>query len=89
MPNNDLPPTPMHLIYPAYFKDVTHLDSIDIYRVIDLFEVTDPCAQHALKKLLLGGERTGKKSFRDDIKEARDSLTRRLDMGEEDVFKDS
>ena len=40
-----------------YFKDVTHLKTIDVYRVLDLFGVSNPCIQHAVKKLLgcLGG----------------------------------
>ena len=33
-----------------YFKDVTHLKTIDVYRVLDLFDVSNPCVQHAIKK---------------------------------------
>lgn len=77
-------PLPMHKLYPKYYRDVSKLDSIDIYRIIDLFEITDGTAQHALKKLILSGCRTGGKSFREDIKEARDTLTRRLDMWDEE-----
>ena len=43
-----------------YFKKVTHLDGIDVYRVLELFEVTDPCLQHAIKKLLCAGTRGSK-----------------------------
>ena len=28
-----------------YYKDVSNLNLIDVYRVLDLFEVTDPCLQ--------------------------------------------
>lgn len=66
-----------------YFKDVSHLDYIDVYRVITLFNVTDPCEQHALKKILCAGDR-GDKSHEIDIIEARDSLDRRLEMMKED-----
>ena len=40
-----------------YRRDVRHLDTIDIYRVLQLFGVTDPCLQHAAKKLLCAGQR--------------------------------
>ena len=33
-----------------YFKPVHNLTHIDVYRVLELFEVTDPCVQHAVKK---------------------------------------
>lgn len=75
---------PMHEKYPAYYKDVSHLDSIDVYRVHRLFEVNDPVIHHASKKLLMAGSRTGEKFEIDDIREARDTLTRWLDMEEED-----
>lgn len=67
-----------------YFKDVRHLESIDVYRVIDLFEVADPCIQHALKKLLVAGGRGAGKDARKDIKEAIDSLERWQRMRAED-----
>jgi len=75
---------PMHEKYPAYFKDVSHLTSVDVYRMHRLFEVNDPVIHHASKKLLMAGSRTGEKFEIDDIREARDSLTRWLDMEEED-----
>lgn len=58
-----------------YFKDVRHLDHIDVYRVLDLFAVTDPCLQHAAKKILCAGQR-GAKDVGKDIQEAIDTLTR-------------
>src|SRR5690606_25536791 len=36
--------------YGHYFRDVSHLQAIDVYRVLRLFGVTDPCLQHATKK---------------------------------------
>lgn len=62
-----------------YKKDVRHLDYIDVYRILDLFGVTDPCEQHAAKKILCAGMR-GNKSTEQDITEAIDSLNRRLEM---------
>jgi hypothetical protein len=73
--------------YAHYFKSVRHLDTLDVYRVIELFEVTDPCIQHALKKLLCAGSR-GQKDMAKDITEASDSLARWHEMREEDAQKE-
>lgn len=67
-----------------YFKDVSHLKLIDVYRVIELWEVEDPCIQHALKKLLVAGKR-GAKDEAKDIQEAIDTLERWKAMREEDA----
>lgn len=69
-----------------YFKDVTHLKTIDVYRVLDLFNVVNPCVQHAIKKLLCAGQR-GAKDERKDIEEAVSSLVRCLEMKTEDETK--
>lgn len=65
--------------YEHYFKDVSHLKKIDVYRVIDLWEITDPALQHALKKVLAAGKR-GAKNQMQDVAEAIDSLVRFQDM---------
>ena len=65
--------------YGHYFKDVSHLKKIDVYRVIDLWEITDPALQHALKKVLAAGKR-GAKNQSQDVAEAIDSLVRFQDM---------
>ncbi len=72
----------MRAQYPQYHKDVRHLDYIDVYLVHSLFEIDDPsgCLQHADKKILLSGVRTGGKPKRKDIEEARDTLTRWLEI---------
>lgn len=69
-----------------YKKYVKHLETIDVYRVLDLFDVTDPCEQHAVKKILCAGIR-GAKTAEQDIQEAIDSLNRRLEMIEENKNK--
>jgi len=69
--------------YPHYFKSVSHLETVDVYRVLSLFQVNDPCIQHSIKKLLCAGDR-GDKSMIKDITEARDSLNRHLEMLNED-----
>jgi hypothetical protein len=68
--------------YAVYFKDVSHLDEVDVYQVNHIFNIQDPsgCIQHANKKLLLSGVRTGGKSKFKDIEEARDTLNRWLEI---------
>ena len=66
-----------------YFKDVSHLDRIDVYRVLDLFNVTHPALAHAAKKILCAGQR-GHKDATKDIQEAHDSIVRYFKMIEED-----
>ena len=66
-----------------YFKDVANLRRLDVYRVLRLFDVTDPCIQHAVKKLLVAGGR-GSKDVEKDIQEAMDSLARWQEMRKED-----
>lgn len=70
--------------YPHYYKDVRKLAILDVYRVLDLFQVTDPCLQHAAKKCLCAGVR-GMKELLQDTKEARDTLNRKLAMAQEDA----
>lgn len=68
-----------------YFKHVEFIDEIDVYRVCDLFGVKDSAIAHAIKKLLLPGGRGAGKGMIDDVREARDTLNRRLEMWEEDA----
>jgi len=71
--------------HPHYHKDVRHLETIDVYRVLQLFNVTDPCIQHAVKKLLVAGGRGAGKDMGKDIQEAIDSLNRWQEMRAEDT----
>lgn len=66
-----------------YFKDVSHLETIDVYRVLQLYNVTNACQQHAAKKVLLAGCRGGK-DYLKDIQEAIDTLERLKVMLKED-----
>lgn len=66
-----------------YRRAVQHLDTIDIYRVLQLYGVTDPCIQHAVKKLLCSGQR-GVKTESQDVQEAIDTLHRYQEMQKED-----
>jgi hypothetical protein len=76
--------------YPKYYKRIPEgMESIDVYGVHHLFQIQDPAGmlQHASKKLLLSGVRTGGKSFYDDVKEARDILNRWLELNPEPEVK--
>jgi hypothetical protein len=66
-----------------YKKDVKHLDYIDVYRIIDLYKLDDPCFQHALKKILVPGAR-GHKDLTKDINDIIDTMQRKLEMLAED-----
>ena len=85
LPKLNLPieqPESMAQKYPKYYKPVGDLKEVDVYAVHMLFEVDDPSGaiQHASKKLLLSGSRTGGKSAFQDIREARDTLNRWLEL---------
>lgn len=66
-----------------YFFDVSHLKEIDIYRMIQLLQITDPALQHAFKKVAMAGRRGAKDTER-DAREAIDSINRFLQMRAED-----
>lgn len=70
--------------YSHYFKE-TPFDRIDIYRTLSLFNVIDPCLQHAIKKLLVAGGRSGGKDIKRDIQEAIDALLRWQEMKAEEA----
>lgn len=67
-----------------YFKDVSTLQAIDVYRVLTLFAVKDHCIGHAIKKLLCAGQR-GCKPIDQDIQEAIDTLHRWQSIRAEDM----
>lgn len=70
-----------------YFKDVSHLKDIDVYRVLGLFGVTDQAIGHAVKKLLVAGGRGAGKDIGRDIQEAIDTLERWKELKQEDSCK--
>jgi len=67
-----------------YFKPVP-FDHVDVYRVLLLFNVTDPCLQHAIKKLLVAGGRGAGKDITRDVAEAIDTMVRWQEMRAEEV----
>lgn len=75
--------TPMSYRYPKYYKPVpAGVTEIDTYMLCEMFQVQDHSGaiHHAIKKLLLPGVRTGGKTRLDDVKEARDTLTRWIEV---------
>ena len=66
-----------------YIVDISKYNKLDIYRILKLYEVSDPCVQHAIKKLLCAGKR-GLKPQTQDINEAILSLKRFVEMQGED-----
>ena len=56
---------------------------LDIYRVLELFDITHPAQQHAVKKLIRAGKSPAK-DLEQDIEEVIESLDRWLEMIRED-----
>lgn len=67
-----------HYIKPCPYK------TIDIYRILTMYEVTDPCLGHAIKKLLVAGKRGSKDEY-SDIQEAIDTLNRWQEIKIEEI----
>lgn len=59
--------------------------TVDVYRILHAFEVTDPCIQHAIKKLICAGRRLGGKTLEQDIAEAIWTLNRWQQMRKEEA----
>lgn len=57
---------------------------VDVYDVLMAFNVTNPATQHAIKKLLMPGNR-GHKDKLTDLKEAHQSIARVIELESEDA----
>ena len=57
---------------------------VDVYDVLMVFNVTNPATQHAIKKLLMPGNR-GHKDKQTDLKEAYQSIARAIELESEDA----
>lgn len=68
-----------------YFKPVAGLETVDVYRMLELFGVTGQALGHAIKKLLVAGGRGAGKDIRQDVAEAIDTLQRWQEMRAEDA----
>lgn len=68
--------------FPHYYKSIEHLAEdgyMDVYDVLDIFEVNNPAIAHAVKKMLVTGKRGHKDEVR-DIKDAISTLNRALTL---------
>lgn len=75
------PTSPVRAKHSHYHKPLPKgLTHIDVYWVLRLFDVRDPCLQHAIKKLLVAGGRGAGKDFSRDVQEAIDSCQRAIEM---------
>lgn len=55
---------------------------VDVYCVLEAFDVRCPAIQHAVKKLLCCGVR-GKGAVSQDLSEARDAISRAIELAEQ------
>ena len=62
-----------------YFKDVSNIAEIDVYAVLKLFDVSDPCLQHIVKKALCAGKR-GHKDMMEDLQNIVDTAIRAVEL---------
>lgn len=68
-------------VTPEYYdKRLPDGSKLDVYAICDLYGVCDPAIFHAIKKLLRAGKGSGGKSKTQDVQEAKDSLTRYLEI---------
>lgn len=67
-----------------YFRDIAGYTQLDVYRILELFGVTCPAAQHIVKKALVAGQRGSKDASR-DMRDIRDTAARWLEMRDEDA----
>ena len=70
-----------------YFRPFPY-DNIDIYRFLEVFDVTCPVAQHIIKKAVATGKR-GHKDLQRDWQDIVDSAQRKLEMLGEDCQVDA
>lgn len=66
-----------------YNREIIGIDgtvtTVDVYRVLDAFGVSDPATQHAIKKMLCTGLR-GHKDYLTDLNDSIDSLRRAKEL---------
>ena len=66
-----------------YDREIIGIDgtvtTVDVYRVLDAFGVSDPATQHAIKKMLCAGLR-GHKDYLTDFDDAIESLQKAKEL---------
>lgn len=67
---------------PSKYQRIIRGIKLDIYDLLVAWRVTCPATQHAIKKLMMPGER-GAKDRLTDLQEARDSINRAIELEKE------
>lgn len=67
------------------YRRCVHSTTIDVYDVLEAFNVTCPARQHAIKKMLCAGIR-GKGDVIQDLSEAGQSIKRAIEMEEQRIL---
>lgn len=68
--------------HPHYHKPTNGAETVDVYWVLNAWEVDCHATGHAIKKLLNAGQR-GAKSKEQDLQEAIDSIARAIELLDE------
>lgn len=76
-----------------YNREIIGIDgtvtTVDVYRVLDAFGVSDPATQHAVKKMLCMGLR-GHKDYLTDLNDSIDSLQKAKEIyGQKMIYESS
>lgn len=75
-----------------YNREIIGIDgtvtTVDVYRVIDAFGVSDPATQHAIKKMLCTGLR-GHKDYLTDLNDSIESLQKAKELYGQKVIHES
>lgn len=75
-----------------YDREIIGIDgtitTVDVYRVLYAFGVSDPATQHAVKKMLCMGLR-GHKDYLADLNDSIDSLQKSRELYEQKMIKES
>lgn len=74
-------PTEFNKSGSKYLREISLIDGkyVDVYAVLEAFNVISPPVQHAIKKLLCAGIR-GKGDELQDLQEAQDAIARAIQM---------
>ena len=65
-----------------YLREIKPGVNVDVYDILRAYQVYDPAIQHAIKKLLMPGQR-GHKSRLTDLKEALEGIEEVIEYEEE------
>lgn len=72
-------------ITPNKYVRIIHGVEVDVYDILKAFEVTCPATQHAIKKLLMPGQR-GSKNKLQDLKEAKQAIKQAIELNIREIL---